>query len=179
MPGELVTALVEPEEELDVVVAVWNEDEESLLETTDLSYAEEQVYFLPPAAGNYSLRVYGYEGATGTYALTLQGTAATIFELAPGDQVTGRLPQGEALEYLLRPDPNATITINAEGDAGTDVTLAVEDLDGSLLATVDETGTGEAESLRFDAPAGSAGDAFLLRVEAFSGRAGSFTLSYE
>lgn len=174
--SQLVTAYVEPEEALDVVVEVWQDDDETLLETVDLSYGAEQVDFSPPEPGNYSFTVYGFEGATGSYTMTIQGTAATIFELAPGDEVAGRLAEGSTLEYLFRLEPGAALTFTAQGEEETDLTLAVEDLDGNVLATADDSSAGGLEILAFTAPPGSGDDPFLLRVEEYGGSAGAFTL---
>jgi|GEM_PF-2179903 len=176
--GQLVSALVEPEADLDVVVEVWHDEEELLMETVDLSYDVEQVNYAPPVEGNYSLSVYGFEGATGTYTITLQGTAATIFELAPGDQVAGRLAQGTPLEYFFRVAPETTVTFTAEGQGESDVTLVLEDLDGNVLDAVDDTAAGGSETLTFTAPAG-AEDLFLLRIAEYRGETGSFTLLVE
>lgn len=177
--GQLVSAYAEPEEEFDLVLEVWSDEEEgTLLETVDFSFGPEQLNFMTDAGGNYFFTLSGFDGDSGNYSLTLEGTDATVFEIAPGDIVDGRLGQAMPLEYNFRLEPGATIFLTATGDEETDVTLAVEDLDGNLLAAADDTAIGESESLAFSAPP-DGGDHFLLRVQEFSGSAGAFTLQLQ
>ncbi|MDT8305910.1 MAG: hypothetical protein RRC07_08245 [Anaerolineae bacterium] len=177
--GATITAELVPEPELDVVVDLWNDDDETLVETIDLSFGVENVTFTAPQAGNYSLIVRGYEEQTGAYTMTLSGPVSVLFELAPGDEVSGVFGEDGFVEFALALEPGDTLLLSATPDAETDVVLDVGDLDGNLLASADDYFPGGAETLTFSAPEdGEERTLFIVTVRDYNGGAGGqFTLA--
>jgi hypothetical protein len=177
--GAGIGAEVVPVEGLDIVVELWNDDEDTPVEIVDESFDIEQVEFVAPAEGNYSLVVRGFEGQAGGYTITLAGSGSIILELAVGDLVTGLFDEQAAIEFLIGLNPNETITLSVEPDGQTDAVLELSDLDGNPLAGADEHFAGAAESVTFTAPPEIAeGTLYAIRVSDFSSRTGgSFTLT--
>lgn len=177
--GAGISAEVVPVEGLDVVVEMWDDDAGALLEIVDMSFDIEQVRFVAPADGNYSLVVRGFEGQAGGYTLTLGGSGSVIFELAVGDEVTGLFDEQATISFLVGLDPNQTIAVTAAPDGDTDAVLELSDLDGNVLASADDYFAGGAETLTYTARAEIAeGTLTLIRVGDFGGRTGgSFTLT--
>jgi len=182
LAGAYATAVVEPEDEFDVVLEVWRDLEtDEQLDSIDLSYGTEEVEYIVPETGLYFFNVVGYEGQGGEYEVTLSGDQNVVFEIAYDDAVEGVLGDAGFLEYRIRLDANETARFTVESDEALDAVIEVLDLDGNLLADADEGFDGETEELTFTAPAGAADDTiFVLRVSAFDGAGGgSFTLTAE
>lgn len=179
--GARVTAEVAPAEGLDVLVEIWNDDEETLLDTIDLSFGVEDVSFIAPVAGNYSFVVRAYEAAGGAYTATLAGPVPVVFELAAGDEVAGIFDASATVEFLVALSAGETIVVTATPDSTTDAVLEVTDLDGNLLASADDYFPGGAETLTFTAPGDLAESTlFFIQVRDYNGAAGGrFTLVIE
>lgn len=171
--GTTVSAEIVPETDLDVIAEVWNDDEEVLLETIDLSFGVENVTFTAPQDGNYSLVVRGYEEQTGTYTLTMSGPASILFELATGDEVSGTFDGEGVVEFLVSLNAGDSVVLTAYPDAETDAVLEVSDLDGNPLASADDYFPGGAETITFTAPDDvEAGTLFVIAVRDYNGGAG-------
>jgi hypothetical protein len=179
--GARVTAEVVPAAGLDVLVDIWNDDEETLLDTIDLSFGVENASLIAPAAGNYSFVVRAYEAAGGAYTATLAGPATVIFELAAGDEVSGIFDASATVEFLMALSAGETIVVTATPDSATDAVLEVTDLDGNLLASADDYFPGGAETVTFTAPGDLAESTlFFIRLADYNGAAGGrFTLVVE
>lgn len=179
--GETARAIVDPEGEFDVVVEVWNDDTDTLVETVDASFGREEVNFTATDAGSYYFKVLGFEGQGGDYTITLNGPPEVIFELIAGDRVTGDLGQNSFIDYHVRLQSGETVQIDVQTDPDTDIVAALFDLDGNQLAGADEGFSGETEQLSFTAPtAEGEGNVYRLRISNFSGDAGgTFTLSLD
>ncbi|HSM56146.1 MAG TPA: hypothetical protein VK879_08335 [Candidatus Sulfomarinibacteraceae bacterium] len=179
--GDTVYAAVQPDGELDVVVEIWNDDSDELEDQIDLSFGREDVAFIVPETGNYFFKVLGFEGASGTYTITMTGPPSVIFELFFGDAVDGRFGSSAAIEYAIRLNPDETMHVQAVPDANTDVVLTVLDLEDNILAEADEGFSGEQETLSYMTPSDIAeGTIYFIRLSDFSGEgAGMYTLSLE
>lgn len=179
--GDLVQAIVEPEGEFDVVVEIWNDDTDELAESIDASFGREQVNFVPTQSGNYFFRILGFDGAGGTYTITLNGPPLTVFELLPGDQISGDLGESTQIEYYIRLNEGESITVNAVPDQDTDVVVEVLDLNDTVLESADDGFAGELEQLTFNAPtAGEEATLYIVRIRNFSGEpGGTFNLTME
>src|SRR5690606_34623725 len=121
--GEIVQGIVTPDGDFDVVVEIWNDDTDALLETVDATFGREQVNFTAPLTGNYYFKVLGYEGEGGAYTITLSGAPSIIFELLPGDQISGDLGENTHIDYYVRLPVEESIAIDVVPDGDTDVVL--------------------------------------------------------
>lgn len=175
----VVYASVIPEGDLDVVVEIWNDDMDQREERIDLYYGQEDVTFIVSDSGNYFFKVLGYEGQSGDYTMIMSGSPTTIFELASGDDIQGRLGEDAFIEYTIHLNAGDQLHLEVKPDDETDAVLELLDLDNNVLAQTDEGFRGETEQLRFTADSGS-DDAtlYLIRVSEFAGRGnGAFTLT--
>lgn len=179
--GETVRAVVTPAGELDVIVEVWSDDSDLLLEQVDASFGVEEQEFIVPETGNYYFAVSGFDGQAGDYEITLTGSPLVIFELALGDFVEGMFGEEAFLEYGLRLDPDQTVLIAVQADPEVDAVIELLDLDENVLADADANFGGEPEELRYTAEAGSEdGTIYIIRVSEFEGLGGgAFTLTLE
>lgn len=179
--NDVVQAIVTPEGEFDLIVEVWNDDTDELEETIDASYGREQVNFAAPQTGNYFFKILGFEGQGGTYTIALSGSPRVIFELLPGDQVSGDMGDSAGIDYYIRLDPGEAINANVVPDGETDVVVEILNRDENWLAGIDDGFAGEPEQLSFTAPAGEGeGVVYILRIRNFSAEAGgTFSLTLE
>lgn len=178
LEGALTTVSVTSEPGLDVLLEVWQDDGETLLERVDLDAGFETLSFLAPATGNYFFLVRPQPGTAGTYDISLNGTDGIIFEITYGDVVQGTLGEEGALEYFLRLNPGETVQLDVASERELDPVLEILDRDEQLIAERDIGYAGEPESLRFTAPGTvSADTTFIVRVRNFVGAGdGRFTL---
>ncbi len=178
LEGDTVTAIIEPlETEFDVVLSLYNDDTDELIEEVDASFGLESHTFEVPESGNYYFLVNGFDGSTGTYDAAFVGSETVIYELAVGDEVYAKFGEGALLQYYLGGDPGDTVTIMIEPDPDTDVVLRITDLDGNILVEdVDLGFSGEAETLEY-----TFGDEGLVIIEVvdFWEVLGTFSLTIE
>jgi hypothetical protein len=181
LADSVIYASVVPEGELDVVVQIWNDDTDQQEEQIDLYYGREDVTFIVPETGNYYFKVLGFEGQGGDYTMIMSSSPTTIFELAFGDTVEGRLGEDGSIEYAVRVSSDEELVVEVEPDAETDAVLDLLDLDDVVLANTDEGFSGEAETLRFIPNADSDETGiYLIRVSDFAGDGnGAFALILE
>jgi hypothetical protein len=172
--GEIVTISVDPAGELDVVVQVYNDDNDELLEEADRTFGFEEIVFVVPDDGNYYFQVVGFEGGTGDYDVTLLGSDAVLFELAIDDIVIGRLGAGSFIEYIYGGTAGETIEVSVDTDDELDLVISIVDADDNILVEVDETLSGEGELLSYAPPEDGL---FFVRISDFFEGEGEYRLS--
>lgn len=183
LAGDIVFAAVEPQEELDVVVQVFNEDTDEEIMSMDRSFGAEGVGFIVPDDDNYYFLVSGFvaddessEGGSnlGSYDIAIIGSEETIFELAYGDTVRGQTSADRGfVEYTFGGTAGDTIIITVNSDENIDTTIEVTDLDDNELAAVDDAFSGEEEVLTYTFEADGL---VIIRVSDFFGGQGVFEL---
>ena len=145
--GELVVTQVMPDLDLDVVLGIYNDDTDELIEEIDDSTGFEEAIFVAPDDGNYLFRVSGYEGSTGAYDINLIGSETVCFELAPGYLVIGRFGDKNLFEYYIGGAAGEQVTFTAKTEDDVDLILQLTDFDGNIIASVDDGFTGDEEVL--------------------------------
>jgi len=175
---ELVIAQVDPVEvEFDVVLQVYNEDTDELLDELDANTGFEELLFTVPEDGNYYFRVMGFEGSTGTYDITLVGSDLVTFETAVGDEIIGRFGSDGYIEYYIGADAGDTINLTATTEDDVDLILEIWDFDDNVLAKVDDGFSGEGEELSYTFEEDGL---FIIRVsDFFAGGSGKFFLTID
>lgn len=174
LAGELVTAVVDPEAEFDVVLEVYNEDTDELLLEVDDTTGFEELAFEVPEDGNYYFAVSGFEGATGTYDITLLGPPTVLLELAFGDTVRGQFGEDNFIEYWFSPLVDDTIVIKAVAlDEETDIVLEILDVDDNVVAEIDDNFSGEGEELSYTF---TTEDLHIIRISDFFESQGRFEM---
>lgn len=177
LADDLVIIQVKPEYPFDVVIEVYNDDTGELLDTRDASTGFEEVLFTVPEDGNYSFRILGYEGDTGSYEAVLVGSDFVFFELAIGDLVIGRFGEDGFIEYFIGVEAGDTLTIFAKTDDDVDLVLEILDFDDNLIASVDDSFTGESEELIHTF---AEGGLYIIRVrDFFAAGSGKFTMTID
>jgi len=181
--GELVVIFVEPQDELDVVVRVFNEDTDEELLEIDRSFGQEGVGYQAPEDGNYYFLVSGFvpddntdQGGQnlGSYTVTMLGSEYTLFELAFGDTVQGKFDtENGYVEYIFRAAADDTLTLTVETADDADGVLEIMDLDDNVLASVDDKFSGEGEVLSYTF---TEDGLVILRVSDFFAGGGLFDL---
>lgn len=175
--GDSVTAIVEPLElEFDVVVGIYDDDTDELIEEVDASTGIEYLTFVLSADGNFYFQVSGYEGSTGNYDIALIGPATVIYELAVGDEVYGEFDESNLIEYFLGGEAGEVVTINLEPGADTDVALRILDLDGNELVALDDGFEGESEVLEYTF---ESEDLIIIEITDFYESEGDFSMTIE
>jgi hypothetical protein len=177
LAGDFVTMIADPvESEFDLVLSLYNDDTDELIDEVDASIGLEWMEFEVPEDGNYYFTITPFEGSIGNYEIALIGSEFVIFELAIGDEVFGRFGETNLLQYYLGGESGDVVTINVEPDEETDVVIRILDLDGNELANLDAALSGETESLEF-----TFGDEGLIIIEVsdFFETQGFFTLTIE
>ncbi len=171
-----VVAIVDPEDDLDVVVGIYDDDTDSLLEEIDNSFARETLSFNLPSAGNYYFKVTGFDGGTGNYDITLTAPPEVTFLLANRDQVQGSFGPTASLDYFFRGDAGDIFTVSVVTSDPIDLVIEIYE-DGNTLTTLDEVDSalsGEGEELTFTIPADGL---YIIRIREFFGEPGTFVLT--
>jgi hypothetical protein len=132
-----------------VVVSVYDDDTDEILDEIDFSTGFEELVFTTPADGNYYFQVTAFEDTLGAYDITLLGSDFVLFELTYGDIVIGRFGGDSFIEYLFGAAAGDTINLTAKTDDEVDLMLGFLDLDDNVLAEADDTFTAEAEQLTY------------------------------
>jgi hypothetical protein len=170
-----LTAVVTPLGDLDVVLEIYDENDELLLEV-DEDFGEETISFssTDEEPAFYTLVVRGYADQGGDYLIDLEANEGIILYLVDGDEVFGLLGDDSWLEYAVVLDEGETITVVVSPEAGFDVMVDIYDVDDVLLENVDSGFSGEPETLSFTAPADGV---YFLVVQGFIGDVGQYLLS--
>lgn len=169
---DAVTIVVNPVGELDVVLEVLTVDGEVIFQQ-DSSYGQEQLSFTPDGATDYILRVRGYAGASGDYAITLQAggvgstgsTLETSASLDPDDSeghtFSFTVDQGEVVQAIVTPDGEFDVVVEVWNDDTDDMEESVDASYGREQATftADRAGT------------------YYFKVLGFEGQGGSFSIA--
>lgn len=172
-----VAAMVRPEPGLDIVVEVVDDDTDKVLQTIDNTYGYERLLFMPPPdGGNYYISVSGFDGATGSYDITLFGGPDIFFELAVGDTIYGTLGDDSFAGYTYRGYAGDMVTVTVIPTADLDAVLELEPLEGDPYASVDENLEGETETVD---RAFTDDELIFIVVRGFDGDTGSFVLNVE
>ncbi len=177
LAGDSVLGVVEPLAlEFDVVVGVYNDDTDELLEEVDATTGIETMTFIVPEDGNYYFNISSFEGSVGDYDVALAGPASVIFELAAGDTVFGRFDESNVLEYWLGGQAGDSYVISAEPDAETDMVIRILDLDNNVLLEVDDAFDGETETVTYSF---ETDDLVVVEISDFWEGQGEFTLTVD
>ena len=183
--GGSVTALVEEETDMDLVIEIYDGQTDTLLQTIDETVDTETFSFEPPdRVGLYYFLVKDFNGSSGNYTMTLNGTQEILFFVGPGDIVTGRVSGEDTVGFFYASTPNQTLTVSAEPDANLDILVGLyegEDISEAVesgqipppLVEEDLFVAGGTETFSFTFPDENA---YLISVEGFEGDAGSFSL---
>lgn len=174
---EMVIVQVNPDIEFDVVVQVYNDDTDEMLEEVDDSTGFEEIIFFAPEDANYSFRVLGFEGSVGAYDINLIGSETVYFELAAGDLVNGRFGDNSMFEYYIGGSAGDEVTFTAKTDDEIDLVLQLVDFDENVIAEIDEGTAASTETLTYTFTEDTL---FILRVKDFTeSGSGEFILSVE
>ncbi|MBE2201658.1 MAG: PPC domain-containing protein, partial [Anaerolinea sp.] len=172
--GGVVTAVVTPLDGIDVVIAIYDEEDALILEVDD-AFGEETLLFIAPAAGLYELEVRGFAGAGGSFDTMLLVTPDALLELYDGDLVNGWLDESGATDYAIELTAGQTLTVTAEPEEGFDLVIELQDIDERRLLDVDDGPRGGAETLVYTA---AADGMYFIHIRGFAGAAnGKFTLT--
>lgn len=175
--GGTVTALLESVDELDAVLGVYDDSTGELLDEIDESFNVEELSFVVPSAGDYFFSVTGFDGSVGSYNITLTGPPDVTFELAVGDEVTGRLDDDAQIDYFFRGAAGDEFTFVARPESSLDIVLEiVSPNDSSILAEVDDNFSGEEERLTFTLPDEQV---HTVRVRGFAGAVGGYSMAVQ
>ncbi len=147
--GETVRIYVKPDFGTDVVVGLYNDDTDELIEEVDNTTGFEELIFTSPELANYYFQVSGFEGSTGYYEATLLAGDLAYLEVAGGDSVYGRFGADGLIEYFIRAEAGDTLTVSVSSDEDTDIVLSFSDLDDNILAEIDDAFSGEDEVLTY------------------------------
>jgi hypothetical protein len=173
--GQMITAVVTPFGDLDVVLELYDIDDELLLQVDDF-FGEEVLEFTIEDTGYYALAVRGYAGQGGDYTIDLLTSEDVILFLVNEDEVVSLLGEAAELEYALVLNAGDTLTAVALPETGLDIVLELYDADDNLLLDTDIGFSGESETLVFTA---SDDDIYFLVVRGFAGDIGQYTLVIE
>lgn len=185
--GDMVGIYVEPAEDLDIAIQVRQED--ALLEGLgfdpergfDASIDVEEFVMLIAETGNYSFRILNsqddFAGNTGDYEVVLFGTTEVIFELAYGDVVDARTNPDGLVDYVISGLAGESMVVNvASDDDSIDTVIEILDLDENVLASIDDTVSGEVEELVYTFESDGL---VLIRVRDFFGAEGDFVMTVD
>ena len=174
---EYVTLYVVPESlDLDVVVGVYNEETDELIEEVDYSTGREELIFYSENLDNYYFLVNSYEGTIGGYDLTLSGSENMIPETFVQDAIVGRFVDGEQLIYGYYGEAGTTVTFIIESDDNMDMVISLEDMDENILVAMDDEVSGDGEILTYTFEESLY---IFVNVSEFYGDAGQFALYIE
>ncbi|MGH2535973.1 MAG: hypothetical protein ACRDHL_01100, partial [Candidatus Promineifilaceae bacterium] len=149
-----VMVRVAPEGELDVVVELFNDDSEELIETVDASFGDERTAFVLDEAANYYIRVTGYEGQAGSYTITLMAPPEVTLELAFGDTVYGNFADAGELGFYISGEAEESVRFSLSPLTDLDLSAGLSTLeDATTLTEVDSSAAGGAETLDYTYPA--------------------------
>jgi hypothetical protein len=173
--GQTISAVVTPLDELDVVLELFDTEDELLL-LVDVSFGQEVLEFTIEETGYYALVVRGYAGQGGDYTIDLVTSEDVILFLVDGDEVVSLLGETAELEYALVLNAGDTLTAVALPERNLDIVLELYDADDNLLLDTDVGFSGESETIVFTAPDD---DVYFLVVRGFARDIGQYTLFIE
>lgn len=152
--GDEVTIVVTPlSPEADAVVWLLDPNLQRLVMQDEFFYGEtETIVYSVPVAGQYVVLVQEFYGEAGSYQIVLTGGNNTTIELAgdisDGETVTGNIPPAKEVVWVFEAQEGAVITVTVRPqDDHDDLVLVLRDPDNNVVVTVDNTLSGEAETL--------------------------------
>lgn len=169
--GETVRIYVWPGPGFDVVISLYNDDTGELIEEVDNNTGYEEIVFAVPELANYYFEITGFEGATGSYEVALLATAGAYLEAAGGDEIYGRVERDAVLEYYIQGAKGNTLTVTLNSDENADMIIALLDLDGNVLAEVDDAFSGGEEVLTYTF---TADQKLVISIREFFNEVGKF-----
>jgi hypothetical protein len=174
--GVTVVAVVNPDDDLDVILGIYNDDTDTLLEEIDETFSRETLTFVVPSAGNYYFKVTGFESATGNYEISMTGPPEVAFVLANRDEVQGSFGPTSVLEYYYSGELGDIFTVSVLTADDIDLVIEIyEDGDTlTALAEVDDNLSGGEEELTFTLPAEGL---YIIRIREFFGEPGTFIMN--
>jgi hypothetical protein len=147
--GETVRIYVWPDFGTDVMVSLYNDDTDELIDEVDNTTGYEELVFTATELANYYFQVSGFEGSTGYYEVAIVATELAYVEVTVGDEVYGRLSPDGPLEYFISGVRGDVLTISLSSDEEVDIVITLLDLDDNVLAEVDEAFSGGEEVLTY------------------------------
>ncbi len=176
--GISINAVVSSYDNLDIVVGIYNDDNDELILEVDDAFDIEEISYMVPDPGSYYILITGFDNAVGDYDVVLTGPPEITFELAFGDEVNGQLSDSSRIDYYFRAETGDTFTAIVHPDSNLDVVLEIYNLDdlNNILAEVDDSFSGESEELEFTT---STDGVFVIRVRGFASETGNFFLMIE
>jgi hypothetical protein len=171
-----IVAIVNPEDDLDVVVGIYDDDTDTLLEEVDNSFDRETLSFNLPSTGNFYIKVIGFDGSTGSYDITLSGPPEVTFLLANQDQVQGSFGSSSELDYYFRGESGDIFTASVLTSDSIDLVIELfeDGITTTSLVEIDNNLSGEGEELTFTLPADGL---YIIRIREFFGEPGTFVLT--
>lgn len=125
LEGETIDIIVRPlADDFDVIFDLLDESGNSVLSIeVDESFGQEELRsFTIPASGSYIISIYGFDGATGDYELTL-AEAGTVTGTA------GSMNYGDLMVGVITAGETASWTFNAAAGDFVDITVAPYEFD--------------------------------------------------
>ena len=171
--GEYVTLYVNPVDDLDVILGVYNEATDELIEEVDDYFGREEIVFYAEELDNYYFLVTSFDGGVGGFDLILSGSAYMIPEIFVDDGIIGRVVDGEVLSYGYYGEAGTTVSFTIESDENMDMIINLEDLDENILVDMDDGLSGEGEILTYTFEESLY---IFVNVSEFYGDAGNFAL---
>jgi hypothetical protein len=153
--GARLNAFVNPDFDFDVVVRIFDDEDNQLLEV-DERVGIEILTWTAPAAGDYYVQVTGYEeDVAGGYELVLTADPTVHLTLHPGEWLIGDLAAGQTAVYTIATTARQRLLIRAEPlSQATAPTLRLLAADGSLIAEgtaeLRHTTTGNGDTYRLE-----------------------------
>lgn len=175
--GDEVTIVVTPlTPEADVVVWLLDPNLQRLVMQDEFFYGEtETIVHTVPTAGQYVILIQEFFGEVGSYQIVLTGgnnaTVELAGDIANGESVTGNIPSGKEVVWVFEAQEGDVITVTVRPlDIHDDLVLVLRDPDNNIVAMVDNTLSGEPESL-FSFTITTDGEWTLLLQEFFDAEA--------
>jgi hypothetical protein len=153
--GARLNAFVNPDFDFDVVVRIFDDEDNQLLEV-DERFGIEMLTWSAPAAGEYYVQVTGYkEDEAGGYELVLTADPTVQLTLRPGEWLIGDLAAGETAVYTIATTARQRLLVRVEPlSQATAPVLRLLAADGSLIAEgtaeLRHTTTGIGQSYRLE-----------------------------
>jgi hypothetical protein len=175
----IIEVIAEPEDDLDVVLDIYRDlpgQDDELIISVDYSFGTEELEFEVPEGGNYYVLVRGFGGEAGTYQVTISAEPDVLFELAAGDTVYGYIGEDAFLDYIVNGRDGESISITVASGDELDAVIQIVNLEGDVLAEVDDGFSGEEESITYTF---TADGLYLFRVRSFMGSPGPFVMTID
>jgi serine/threonine protein kinase len=182
-----ISGAVQPAGDLDLVIEIIDGNGDTFLTVDQFAEGGAEVFtFTPPTlAGDYFVVVREFNGQSGDYTITLDGTPAIFFVVDAGDSIAGRVEGDNTASFFIQGFAGRTLTVEVTPDSNFDVVVQLfRDTD---IVTAIDTGVlpdplvltdgfveGGRETLTYTF---SQTGVFIIDVVGFDGDAGTFTMT--